>query len=827
MKIWQRIKQLHYLDTPDFSQYFSLTKNTGFIYAFKAGGDLEKKGRRLRMDPVGKLFDHSLHLIGLLDTDGLVVRANQAALTFADVTEDQIRNQPFWDTPFWTHDPEQKIRLREAVKQAAGGETVRFETTHQNAGGHIRIMDFSIKPLYDENGRISFLIPEGRDITELRQAETSLKESETRYRALFENAGDAILIMDGTQFSDCNAQALELFGCSRPDLIGQPPFRFSPLTQPDGCDSEKKAHRYIEAALAGQPQFFQWTHARFDGTEFDAEVTLNAIQVGCSAFLQAIVRDITERKRAEKKLAVNEERFRFLAENTKDVIWILDVETLRFTYVNPSVVRQRGFTPEEIMAQPLDAALDKASADYVRGLIAEHMTAFARGEEQLDRTVYYTEQLKQRHKNGSWIWTEATGSFRRNPSTGRLEIYGVTRDISERIRAEEEREKLGQQLRQAQKMEAIGTLAGGIAHDFNNILSVILGNTNLVLQDLDPGSRTHKKLSMVVKAGERAVDLVRQILTFSRREERTRQPLYIHIIVKEIVKLLKPSLPKTITLQTRLCADTLSVCADPTEIHQVIMNLCANAIYAMQETGGKLLLSLNPCSPPPNLQAGETGFPATDPHFIELTVRDTGPGMPKEVLERALEPFYTTKSREFGTGLGLWVVHGIVKAMGGTIEISSNPGSGTLVRVVLPTAKTPGKEVPVVRNPLPGGNERLLVVDDEEGIISFMTDFLTGLGYSVQVFTDSEKALAGFSRSPHDIDLVISDCIMPGMSGFALVEKLRSLRPDLPVILHTGSTEEKTRIAALKAGVQALLIKPLDVRTLALEIRKALGHTHI
>jgi PAS domain S-box-containing protein len=775
---------------------------------------------------MNKFFDHTLHLIGLLDVDGLVMRVNQAALTFAGVTEDQIRNQPFWDTPFWAHDPEQKTRIREAVRRAAGGETVRFETTHQDSGGHISVINFSIKPLYDENGRISFLIPEGRDITELRQAETSLKESETRYRTLFENAGDAILIMDGTRFSDCNTQALELFGCSRQDLIGQPPFRFSPLAQPDGCDSEKKARHYIEAALAGQPQFFQWSHARFDGTEFDAEVTLNAIRVGNSAFLQAIVRDITERKRAEKIRAENEERFRFLAENTKDVIWILDVETLRFTYVNPSVVRQRGFTPEEIMAQPLDEALDKASADYVRGLIAERMAAFAKGEEQLDQTVYYTKQLKQHHKNGSWIRTEATGSFRRNPSTGRLEIYGVTRDISERVSAEAEREKLGQQLRQAQKMEAIGTLAGGIAHDFNNILSVILGNTNLVLQDLDSRDRIHKKLSMVVKAGERAVDLIRQILTFSRREEKAKQSLYIHIIIKEIVKLLGPSLPKTIAIKTGLFADTLSVCGDPTEIHQVIMNLCTNAVYAMQQTGGELFIGLNPCSTPEDLQAGETDFPVTDPHFIELTVRDTGLGMSKEVLERVFEPFYTTKPREIGTGLGLWGVQGIVKRMGGTIEVLSNPGFGTLVRVILPTGETPRKEIPVVRDALPGGNERIMVVDDEAGIISFMTDFLTRLGYSVQAFTDSEKALAGFSRSPGGVDLLISDCIMPKINGFALVGKIRSLNPALPVILFTGSTEEKTRIAALKTGVQALLIKPLDAPALALEIRKALGHIH-
>ena len=639
------------------------------------------------IDPMDKLFDHTLHLIGLLDVDGLVMQVNQAALTFAGVTEDQIRKQPFWDTPFWVHDPVQKARIREAVKQAAGGETVRFETTHQDAGGQVRIMDFSIKPIYDENGRISFLIPEGRDITELCQLETSLKESETRYRTLFENAGDAILIMDGMRFSDCNAKALELFACSRQDLIGRTPFRFSPPTQPDGLSSEGKALLYIEAALAGKSQFFQWTHARLDGLCFDAEVTLNAIRVGHSKFLQAIVRDITERKQAEKIRAENEERFRFLAENTKDVIWILDVETLRFTYVNPSVVRQRGFTPEEIMAQPLDEALDKASADYVRGLIAEHMTAFAKGEEQLDQTVYYTEQLKQHHKNGSWIWTEATGSFRRNPSTGRLKIYGVTRDISERIRADKEREKLERQLRQAQKMEAIGTLAGGIAHDFNNILSVILGNTNLVLQDLDPQDRIHKKLSMVAKAGERAVDLVRQILTFSRREEKAKQPLYIHIIIKEIVKLLRPSLPKTIAVKTGLFADTLSVCGDPTEIHQVIMNLFTNAVYAMQETGGELFIGLNPCSLPSDHHDCEA--PASDQRFIELTVQDTGQGISKEVLDRVFEPFYTTKPREIGTGLGLWVVQGIVKRMGGTIEILSNPGSGTLVRVILPTAETP------------------------------------------------------------------------------------------------------------------------------------------
>jgi PAS domain S-box-containing protein len=769
------------------------------------------------MYPVGKLFDHSLHLIGLLDADGLVVRANQSALTFAGVTEDQIRNQPFWDTPFWSHDPEQRTRVREAVKQAACGETICFETTHPDADGHIRVIDFSIRPLPDENGRISFLIPEGRDITELRQIQTTLKESETRYRTLFENAGDAILIMDGIRFSDCNDKALEIFACSRRDVIGQSPFRFSPLVQPDGCASEKKALHYIEAALAGQPQFFQWTHARFDGTKFDAEVSLNAIQVGRSSFLQAIVRDVTARKEAERKQAENEERFRFLTENTKDVVWILDVETLRFTYVNPSAVRQRGFTPEEIMAQPLDEALDKAGADYVRRLIAEHRAALEKGEEQLDQTVYYTEQMKQPHKNGSWIWTEATGSFRCNPSTGRLEIYGVTRDITERVHAEEEREKLERQLHQAQKMEAIGTLAGGISHDFNNILSVILGNTNLVLKDLDPQSRIHKKLSMVVKAGERAADLVRQILSFSRHEEKIRRPLYIHVIIKEIVKLLKPSVPNTITIQTRLCADALSVCADPTEIHQVIMNLCANALYAMQETGGELCISLNPCSP-------SADFPGSDPPFIELMVHDTGPGMDREVLARVFEPFYTTKPREIGTGLGLWVVHGIVKAMSGTIEISSSPGSGTLVRILLPTAKSPKKEIPVAREALPGGNERLFVVDDETGIISFMTDFLTGLGYSVQAFVDSEKALEIFSRAPQEVDLLISDCIMPNRNGFDLVQAMRRLRPDLPVILCTGSTEEKMRAAAKKAGVQSFLIKPLDAFTLALEIRKALPH---
>jgi PAS domain S-box-containing protein len=392
-------------------------------------------------------------------------------------------------------------------------------------------------------------------------------------------------------------------------------------------------------------------------------------------------------------------------------------------------------------------------------------------------------------------------------------------DISRLKETEQEKERLESQLRQAYKMEAIGTLAGGIAHDFNNILSAISGYTELSLLDTDEDSALKSYLKSVLKASERAKELVRQILTFSRQNDH--QPIAMDLapVAKESLKLLRASVPKTIEIRHKI-NEACTVLADPTQMQQVVMNLCTNAAQAMQQKGGVLDLVIEPVQLDAN--AVKDYFGIAPGKYVMLRVSDTGDGIEPGTIGKIFDPFFTTKEAGEGTGMGLSVVHGIVKSSGGVITVDSKRGNGSTFKVYLPRVEEAVHEQPAAIQSIPTGKERILFVDDEETLVNIGQNLLERLGYQVKTRTSSIEALAAFQHNPDAFDLVMTDMTMPNMTGEALARELFRIRPNIPIILCTGFSHQMDQEKALGMGIRAFVMKPFVLKEVAGTIRNVL-----
>jgi signal transduction histidine kinase/CheY-like chemotaxis protein len=379
------------------------------------------------------------------------------------------------------------------------------------------------------------------------------------------------------------------------------------------------------------------------------------------------------------------------------------------------------------------------------------------------------------------------------------------------------------QLQQVMKLQAIGTLAGGIAHDFNNILFPIVGYTELTMDDLPEGSQAKQNLHEVLKAANRAKKLVQQILTFSRQNSQKRKPMRVQTLIKEALKLLRATIPSSIEIHNSVDEDCGLINGDPTQIHQVIMNLSTNAYHALQETGGKLEVSLKEINLNYEESLQKVGIKVG--RHLELTVRDNGQGMTPQVLERIFDPYYTTKKQGKGTGLGLSVTHGIIKNHGGDISVSSQPGVGSTFSVYLPVIDDIDLEIESAETAsATNGNERILLVDDEAQIIDIERRILERLGYKVTSKTDSEEALEEFSARPEQFDLVITDMTMPKITGDRLARRLMDINPQIPVIMCTGFNEAITEEKALAMGIDKFVMKPVIKDELACAIRTVLDN---
>lgn len=400
-----------------------------------------------------------------------------------------------------------------------------------------------------------------------------------------------------------------------------------------------------------------------------------------------------------------------------------------------------------------------------------------------------------------------------------IHIFGTVQDITEQMKAEEERKALESQLRRTQRLETIGTLAGGIAHDFNNILTPILGYADMAMISVPEDHEVRQDLEHVIKAAHRAKDLVKQILAFSRQGDQEKKPLEIHLIVKEVLELLRASLPSTIEIRQNIYKDCGSVLADPSQIHSVMMNLCTNAFHAMRDSGGILSVSLTL-----DLDYARTRPGLNEQPFVKLAIGDTGHGMSKETMDRIFEPFFTTKGVGEGTGLGLSVVHGIITNHSGEITVDSAPGKGTTFNIYLPRVEHVASDGAFSTSSAGGGNEHILLVDDEEEITTMTKRMLEKFGYSVTTRNSSVDALKLFSASPREFDMVICDQTMPYLTGSELANEMLVIRPDVPIIMMTGYSESITAKDARRMGIRDYLNKPLIASELNSAIRKQLDH---
>ncbi len=514
--------------------------------------------------------------------------------------------------------------------------------------------------------------------------------------------------------------------------------------------------------------------------------------------------------RRERAMERSEKRFRAMIEHSADAMLLTRPASSGIVYVSPTFERLTGYRLDDVRG-----------SQYLSLIHPDHHAASVRQREETLRLPgkVVVQEVRIRHKDGSWRWVENTISNLLHEPGIRSVVMNL-RDITERKLADAERVRLEQRLRQAEKMEAVGRLAGGIAHDFNNILGGILGYAEMLVESTPEGTAERRYARNVLTAATRASSLVEQILSYSRSQRGKRVPVEIDRIIAETLELVRGSLGASIRLEVRLPAAPLYVVGDPTQLHQIMMNLCTNAIHAMPG-GGTLRVSLEPV----DVEADRV-FQHTTLHpgrYARLVVEDTGSGMDPATLQRLFEPFFTTKEVGKGTGLGLSLVYGIVTDSAGAIDVTSTQGKGSCFAIFLPQVESPvvagdDAEPPVVR----GKGERVLVVDDEEALMAVTSETLKRLGYEPAAFPDGARALAEFESQPERFDVVITDEVMPGLTGTEFASSVRRRRRDLPIVLVSGYIGPMMSERALAAGVDAILKKPVQSRELAAALARVL-----
>ena len=642
---------------------------------------------------------------------------------------------------------------------------------------------------------------------QLRNTQLELEAARDRYSELYDFAPTGYFTIDNKgMIREANLTGASMLGIEKGLLIGAP---FSKFMNRDDSDIFYVAQRKLIETK--NKQTYELDLVKKDRSQFHAHIVCIPVLdvAGNVDRIRAAVTDITERKRVEEKLKEQLTFQEALMNTLPSPVFYKDKDG-NYLGCNKAFEKFFGRTREEIIGKTVYDMGPKEIADKY----------YEKDQELFQTLGTQSYEWEVKTKNGELREVMFDKAVFLDSNEKLAGLIGVISDLTERKRAEREKETLETKLRQVQKMEAIGTLAGGIAHDFNNILTPVIIQTELALLNVNHDSPIRDGLQEVLKASHRAKDLVRQILTFSRHTESHRVHVTVAPMVNETLKLLRSTLPTTIQIEQEIQVETGVILADPTQLHQVLMNLCTNAAYAMSEKGGILKVSLSETEisslevdQHPELTTGE---------YLKLGVSDTGCGIEPSVRERIFEPFFTTKGRAEGTGMGLSLVHGVAKSYGGAVEVDSELGKGTTFYVFFPRTqnKRPVKVEAIPK--LPTGNEHVLLVDDEKIMIDSVGAMLKYLGYKVTARTSSVEALEAFRAKPKEYDLVITDMTMPNMRGDELTCQLISIRPDIPVVLCTGFSEMISEEKAEAIGVREFVMKPIIMKDMANTIRKVL-----
>jgi len=629
-----------------------------------------------------------------------------------------------------------------------------------------------------------------RDVSERKQAEEMLQKEKTILSAIFENNPHGIaLINKKGKYLYLNPMFTKITGYTLQDVpVGKEWFQ---RAYPDPEYRKMVIDAWKKDSM----------HEGVSG-DYDFKVTCKNGQVKDIEFRTtyledrsiSVLTDISHRKHAEEELRDSEAKYRSMMEAMRDLVYICSPD-YRVEYMNSAMIKRTG---RDATGENCFKALHDLNEKCPWCL--HHKTQTGK---------HFTTDIISPKDNRFYLVSHSP-IFHGDGSISKMTIFRDTTDLKE----------METQLQQAQKVEAIGTLAGGIAHDFNNILFPMFGYLEMALEDVPEDNPLRGYLAEVFNGAKRARDLVKQILTFSRQTEHEKKPLKVQLVIKEVLKLIRSSLPTTIGIHQDIRNECELVMADPTQIHQVAMNLITNAYHAMEETGGKLIVTLKEVE----LTAEDLRDPAMIPApHVCLTVADTGPGMDQGIIARIFDPYFTTKEEGKGTGLGLAVVHGIVKSHGGHISVYSEPGKGTEFKVYLPviksreTAQRTEADLPIQK-----GTEWILLVDDQDVIVQIEQQMLERLGYHVTTRTSSTDALEAFRKQPNKFDLVITDLTMPNMTGDKLAGELIKIRSDIPVILCTGFSEMMSKEKAAALGIKGFLMKPVVMKDLSSIIRKVL-----
>ncbi len=687
--------------------------------------------------------------------------------------------------------------------------------SRSKALGLIAVMDR--KPLVDRELTESMLkIFSVRAAAELERmySDEARRLSEASYRAIFEASEDAIFIHDFATGAiiDVNPKACIAYGYSREELqhcdVGVISSGEYPYTL-------EEASKLIAKAREGQPLRFPWHRKNQDGTLLWDEVVLKRAVIGGQQRILAFSREITERKLAEDALRASEEQYRAIFTASVDGLALFSADG-QLVDCNPAFERMHGYPREELLTiAPLQFIHPDSHRIYREFL------------DSVNTGLPFHSEAQSLRKDGLVVDVEVRGV--QMHYQGKPHVLAMVRDISKRKQAERERVRLEGQLRQAQKMEAIGHLTGGIAHDFNNILSSIMGHIVLAMerQAQFGDDKLNRYLERANRSAQRARDLIQQMLTFSRGQRREPKSLSLPPLIKESSKLLSATLPSSIEMHTELVDELPKVMLDPIQIEQVLMNLCINARDAMAGCGS-IIIRLRHLT---RLDTVCTACrqPVTG-DFVELAVRDTGPGIALEILERMFEPFFSTKPKGRGSGMGLATVHGIVHEHRGHIVVDTTPGEGAEFRVLFRAAGPVSSEKaqpeivePASSQPHRGLTGNVLVVDDEESVGEFMKELLESWGLKVTLKTCSLEAQTAFVSHPQQFDLVVTDQIMPRMTGLILAQRFLNIRPNLPVILYTGYSDSLTEQQFRESGIREVLRKPVDFNELFTAVKNALS----